>query len=48
MPFSLTLLIFVLLTEYWAIQKEKQNEKRRHTQSKFADHDCMSSTKANL
>lgn len=45
MPYSLALLIFVLLVEYWAIQKDKKNEqKRRHTQSKFGDHDCMSLT----
>ncbi len=42
MPFSLALLIFVLLVEYLAIQKDKQN-KRRCTQSKFGDHDCTSS-----
>ena len=45
--FSLALLIFVLLVEYLAIQKEKQNEKRRCTQSKFPNHDCTSSVKAN-
>lgn len=49
MPFSLALLIFVLLAEYWAIQKDKRNEqKRRHTQSKFGDHDCMSSTTTHI
>jgi uncharacterized membrane protein len=45
MPFSLALAILVFSIMYLAIQKEKQNEqKRRHTQSKFGDHDCMSST----
>lgn len=44
MSFSLVLLIFILLSEYLAI--EKNNKNRRHTQSKFADHDCMSSIKA--
>ena len=45
MPFSLALLILVICLEYLAIEKEKYNEqKRRHTQSKFGDHDCMSST----
>lgn len=47
MPFSLVLLLLVIITEYLAIQKEKQNEKRRCTQSKFGDHDCTSSVKAN-
>ncbi len=44
MTFSLALLIFVLLSEYLAIEKDNKN--RRHTQSKFGDHDCMSSKKA--
>lgn len=43
--FSIALLILILLVEYLAIQKDKQNE-RRCTQSKFGDRDCTSSTKA--
>lgn len=42
MSFSLALLILVLLLEYLAIQKDKQN-KRRCTQSKFGRYDCTSS-----
>ena len=41
MPFSLALLIFVLLSEYLAIQKDNKN--RRYTYSKFGDRECISS-----
>ena len=45
MPDSLSLAITIVIILYFAIKKEKKNEqKRRHTQSKFGDHDCMSST----
>lgn len=44
MPFSLALAMLVVCIMYLAVQKEKINEqKRRHTQSKFGRRDCMSS-----
>lgn len=44
MMFSLALLVLIILTEYLSIQKDNKN--RRHTQSKFPNHDYMSSIKA--
>lgn len=44
MPFSLALLIFVLQVEYWAIKKEKKNEKRRCEQSLVAEYTSSKTT----
>lgn len=44
MPFSLALLGVVVLVEYLAYQKEQQ--KRRCTQSMFGSHECTSSRQA--
>lgn len=42
MPFSLALLILVILSEYLAMKKEKQNEQKRRCIHKFGDRDTSS------